>query len=184
MISLTQEQKWTIASGLAIGALAIIAAYDLLTPKPEPAVPTTKLGADAGRLTTENLIAKKKLSESEAEVKRLTWSTNADQIGSSALNTVTTLSQSKGLKLLAFRPQRTAEDGGLTRLPYMISLEGPYLGVIGFLRMLETPSNKLAVNLVQVASADPSSDRVSATVGVVAFRPSKVAVKESKAVKK
>jgi hypothetical protein len=41
---------------------------------------------------------------------------------------------------------------------------------MGILQDLEDPALKLGTSLVQISSSDPSSDLVSATIGIVAYR--------------
>ena len=83
---------------------------------------------------------------------------------------VTSLAAKNHVQLLGFRPQKpTDEDDGFTHVPYLILLNGPFPAVQATLRDIESPTNKLAVSLVQFASSDANSDAVNATIGVVAY---------------
>lgn len=169
-IKLTSEQGLTVLTGVAIGALALIAAFDLLMPEPKVQMSPQKTAIERNKLMVGNALTEKELAGLTKQTNNLIWLSNAERIGSVSLNKVTSLAAARGLKLLAFRPQRSVQEEDLIRLPYTISIEGPYVGIVGFLKGLESPANKLAMNMVQIASADPNSDRVSATVGVIAFQ--------------
>lgn len=98
------------------------------------------------------------------------WKQPADEISAATMAKVTSLAQSRGLRVIAFRPQRTQVDSGITRLPYQATLEGPFPQVIGFVQDLETSKFKTIVSTIQIASADGASDKVSSTIGLVAYR--------------
>jgi len=115
--------------------------------------------------------AEDRVMEANLQLAAQTWPGDAQQIAPVALAKVTQLVQARRLRLVAFRPQRTTANGDLTQLPFLVTVEGSYPGVVAFTKDLEAPSTKLAVSLVQIASADAGSDQVTASVGLVAFMP-------------
>lgn len=80
------------------------------------------------------------------------------------------IARKRNLKVASFRPQKPVDEAGLLRLPYLVSLEGTYRDALAFVKELEKPQNRLAVNLVQLASADGETSMVRATVGIWALR--------------
>ncbi len=162
-------RPWNILMGVAVLAMGGLLAYDLLAP-----VPTVQQSIRA-RLRNEKEVMdqtkalREDLAKYEAEVASRVWSGTADTVSAQTLDLATKVAKSKGLKLSAFRPQKAAEDGELTRLSYVLTLEGRFPALMGVVKELETPTHRLSVHLVQVASADEASDLVNATVGVTAF---------------
>jgi hypothetical protein len=51
----------------------------------------------------------------------------------------------------------------------LVALEGSYLDIVAFMRSLEKPESKLAVEMIQLNSSDGISDRTNLTLGVVAY---------------
>jgi Tfp pilus assembly protein PilO len=167
--SLKKEQGWTVLSIVAVGWILFLVAFTMFVPKPAP--------KSAAARTYEEMRAKRELAELEAvlaearkEVDRLTWQGTVDEISPAVLNEVTRLAAERRVSVLALRPQREAIEGRLARLPYMLNVDGPFPQVSEFIADLETGANRVAVSLVQIASSDGASDRVSATVGLTAFR--------------
>lgn len=98
------------------------------------------------------------------------WTQPTDEISAATMAKVTSLAQGRNLKVIAFRPQRTQDDSGVLRIPFQASIEGPFPQVVALLKDLETSKFKVIVSTVQIASADGASDKVSATIGLVAYR--------------
>jgi hypothetical protein len=159
-------------NGLAIAAMIAMAGifvFDRFVPKPSLKTRTeAKLRADS--LAREQTAAfeaaydqKRKMIDSRI------WTQGNDAVGALVLDRATNMARKRRMNLTAFRPQKPDDQGELTRLVYVMTLEGPYPGLQAMVRELETPSNRLSVHLVQVASADEASDLVTGTIGVSAF---------------
>jgi hypothetical protein len=73
------------------------------------------------------------------------------------------------LKLITFRPQKAEQERDLTRIPFLLALEGPYSDVVALTKDLERPQSKLAVNMLQLNSSDGVTDQVNAAINVVAY---------------
>ena len=115
--------------------------------------------------TSAKLIAEKTRSENQ----RSLWSIDSEGIKARTLDTVSRLAKVHGLKMSSFRPQRLEETAALVRSPFMVLLEGSYPQVLSFLNSIENPASKLAVDSVQLTAVDAASDKVNATIGVIAF---------------
>jgi len=159
----------TVAILAALVILVGTGVYMLAVPKP------TTNGKATGRERTMRKVqddlesVHKNLEETKATVDAKVWSVPVAQIGPKALESITGIAQKAKLKLVAFRPQKPVSVNGLTQLPFIVSVEGSYVGVMSLVRQIEADDSKIAPNLVQFTSTDGNSDVVSATIGIVAY---------------
>jgi Tfp pilus assembly protein PilO len=181
-ITLT-EKFWNIVSAIAILFMAGLATYDIVAPKPTEHQTLRTRKDNEARMVAQIQTIKDRLAATSADVARYVWTVPQDRIGGQSLAAVTNIAMKHSVRLLAFRPQKATDENGLTRLPYMVVLDGTFPSVAAMLRDLETTSNKLAVNLVQIASADASTDQVNATIGVIAYTPTTPTVTSAPTVK-
>ncbi len=114
-------------------------------------------------------IAKARTNEIKAAVDQKIWVGTVADIGPSALAKVNSLSEKHKLKLTAFRPQRITPAGDLSQVPFVITVEGTFLSVLAFEKDFEISSSRLALNSVQITSGEDSTDRVIATIGLLAY---------------
>ncbi len=164
-LALWNAVLWTSA---AVVALSFISQFALPAPKPDVAAAKRIAQEQQARKDIAEMQAK--LAGTRTSLETLAWKTNADRIESESMSRVSGIARASKVKMNAFRPQKSAEQAGMERIPFIISLEGPYPNVLEFVRRLETSDNKLAVNLLQLTSAEADSDAVSATIGVFAFK--------------
>ncbi|MCW5942975.1 MAG: hypothetical protein KIS66_12130 [Fimbriimonadaceae bacterium] len=167
-LKLKPEQAWNVVSVIAI--VAIVALFWMALHPPSANVGNLKEVRKArreDRSTAEK--ASEKAKQIETSLASLTWKGSADEIGPQALGTVTRLAQAAQVTATAFRPQRIQDDGGLPQMAFLVTVEGRYPNVVSLLRNLEKPETKMAVTLLQMASADASNDMVNATIGLTAF---------------
>lgn len=164
------EKNW-----LAVSYAAVVVAGLLLVA--HFAFPVKRVGASPAQNTKrdqqyDDSIEKLRLELTTSRAKNATrlWTQAADEIAAATMAKVTSLAQSRGLRVVAFRPQRIQEDTGIIRLPYQATLEGPFPQIMGFVQDLETSKFKTIVSTIQIASADGASDKVSSTIGLVAYR--------------
>ncbi len=175
--------RWNILLWVSLGVFALAVGIQMIGPEPRPKLNREQRLRQESQFVAETADWKRKESQAERTIEELSWTGGADAAEKGALALVTQISKSKGATLQAFRPQKRLEQGELTRLPFLVTLEGPYTKVLAVLRELETPSSKLAVNLVQIASADGASDVVTATLALFAFA-SKAPAQDAKAAPK
>lgn len=98
------------------------------------------------------------------------WAGDAQQVGSRSLDMLSRVARALKIKLVAFRPQRPVESEGLVQVPFLVIVEGSYPAVVSFVSTLEQPATKLALGSVQVTSSDASSDKVTASIVLLAFK--------------
>lgn len=172
----TQNDK--IASTIAILAMLVLAgtlAVMLIVPKPKAAASQRVFDKNKLDIQIDTKKAEEAAAASKAAIDPLLWTGSPAEIAPRALSTVTALSATHKLKLVAFRPQRSNDADTVTVLPFSIALEGSFPDVAQMVTDLETPDTKLAVNQIQIASADGDTDKITATIGVVAYMPLKKA---------
>lgn len=164
------DKNWLTVGYVAVAASAVLLVAHLAFPV-QPLGRVVTLRAKEDRDLDENI---KKLRDdlSTQRAKNLTrlWAQPADEVAAATMAKVTNLAQARNLKVVAFRPQRTQDDNGVVRLPYQTTLEGPFPQVVSLLKDLGTSKFKVVVSTVQIASADGATDKVTATVGLVAYR--------------
>jgi Tfp pilus assembly protein PilO len=158
-----------VMSSLAAVIVASALVYMIFVPKPSTVNLERKTQNQLYAVKKEEKANRLTIAEGKARVDKLTWAGGAQQVAAGALSKVTEVAKNHKLKLVAFRPQRDQDANGLGQLPILISLDGAYPDVVAFTRDLETEESKLAINLVQVAAADAATDRVTASVGIVAY---------------
>jgi len=172
----------TGASVAILVALAVMLAAAIIQFAPKPTSAAMAKGAERSRDQIKDEIGKLEASNAEltSQVNEKIWSMPLDDIGPKALQTVSGYVQKAHLKLVAFRPQKTVEVNGLTQIPFLISVEGSYPGMMELLRELDLPDAKVATNTVQLTSTDGSSDKVTGTIVAVAYTQQKPKEKPKK----
>lgn len=157
-------------SATAVALLLVTVGVIVFVPKPSTkglAAKTTKV---RNQVFDGIRVAKDRTKDAEANITRFAWAGTLEQINSTALNRLTEIAQHHTVKLTGFRPQRPINSASLTQLPFLVTLDGAYVDVVAFEKELEDSGNRLAIEMVQVASADPSTDRVTANINLVAYQ--------------
>lgn len=168
------ESNWKAASVAAMVALTGVLAYHLFVPQPQPAANVLKRRAEVKKLESEVEKLREQVTADRKSVESKVWKEAGDQLGAEAMKTISNYAAQSKLKVIAFRPQRSQDDANLTRFGYLAALDGPFPNVMQFISSIESNANKLALSSVQITSVDGASDRVSASVSVVAFRQKEV----------
>ncbi len=160
-----------INAATAVAILIFAGALIALVVFPAPSMASVKKSHIVDRKRVDQSIqdAGKKAKEQETTNGVLLWSASLESIGPSALSKITLMAKSHQVKLSSFRPQRTGDVDGLTMVPFLMNVDGSYPNVVAFVKDIESTGSKLAVNQVQMSSVDGVSDKVSASVGIVAY---------------
>ena len=170
--NITAETGTRIAMWL--GILGMIAGVAILFLFPKPTVQSV-LTAKKHRETDIKIKAEqasKDFATAKTKVDAQTWTGNAEEVGPGSLAAMNTLATKYKVKLSGFRPERTSQAGGLDLLPYSVTATGGFMDVLNFAKAIENPTNKLAVDSLQIASSEASSDQVIANIGLTAYRVS------------
>jgi Tfp pilus assembly protein PilO len=137
--------------------------------------PPSAAGVVKGRTKTSRSIQsdidklKRRSAQIQQEVRPLLWTRPADEVTAALLNSVTREANRRNLKLTAFRPQKPQEFAGVTELPFVLSISGPYSVVAGMIRLLDDPSERMAMRSVQIAASESDSSVVTATLAISAY---------------
>jgi Tfp pilus assembly protein PilO len=153
----------------AIALLLASIGFLTLVPKPSSSGLAAKLRRDKLDLAEKAKNAHTQSQLSNGDVAKQTWTGDSQQIPPIALDKLSKLALSRGLKLVAFRPQRPNEGGLFTQLPFLLTVDGPYPKVVQFAADIDHGNYRLAVNMVQIASSDAASNDVTASIGLIAY---------------
>lgn len=113
--------------------------------------------------------AESELYSADILTKEQLWDGKVADITPTALAKVSRLVSTSNLNLVSFRPQKALEGAALLQLQYNLSVDGAYTNVANLVDRIERSDAKLAVNSVQYAASENDSDKVTATIGLVAF---------------
>jgi Tfp pilus assembly protein PilO len=171
------EQSWRAATIVAMVLCVLLLAFHLFVPRQRLAANTARHQADELKLMQEVKDLRDRVSLMQTVNATHVSQGPGDSVGAEAMATVSNLAKTSNLKLIAFRPQRPQIDGVLTRNAYLAALEGPYPNVVRLVNTIEKSSKKLAVQSMQLASADGATDKVTASVTVVAYVESEAKAK-------
>lgn len=164
----TRDDK--VASSLLICGVIIllIALIWMLIPAPTVAGVANGKSRSKRQYESETKTQKERIKQLTVETEPLIWVGEPQEVGPKALASVTALAKSHKVEV-SFRPQKTLDIGGMTQLPYSVSVSGTYGDTVALIRDLQNPKHRLAISLVQLTSADSASDAVSGIVNVVAY---------------
>ena len=98
------------------------------------------------------------------------WDMSDDKIAPEALKRLNALAKKHGLTLTTFRAnQKEVSAGALNILPLFVTLDGPFPGVGEFVRDFEENESLLVLSMLQIASTDQTSHKVTASVAINAY---------------
>lgn len=158
------------SSLVGVVALVGLGLFDWLMPRPQLQGAVAKQRADIPVLEREVRELRERVGSLRTEQNELLWEVGDGEIGPAALAKVSGVAKKAGIRLTSFRPQRVQEEGELVRLSYMVAVDGGFPALARFVRELENSGAKLAVSSVQISAADGATDRVTASVGLIAYR--------------
>ncbi|MEZ0325116.1 MAG: hypothetical protein ACAH95_04360 [Fimbriimonas sp.] len=164
-----EDPTATIVTAAAIVLLVGSATFMFLAPRPSEAAATKKLRVRIATAANATDAARSRAAKADAFVATNSWTGNVEEISPTALARVTQLARKRGLNLLSFRPQRASTTTLPVQLPYLATVEGTYPAILQLTRDLETKGSRLVVSSIMVSSTDAASDRVTASIGLVAF---------------
>ena len=163
--------KKAVAKFLSVLSVVVLVSsllFVLFVPKPSTKGLAAKDRTARSKILTATKFAKDNIDAADKVLVHTVWQETPELVGPKALAKVSKYAQDHRIKLSAFRPQKQI-DGVLIQLPFVITVEGSFSDVMEFEKELEKPENKLAVNMVQLASADAASDKVSGNLYVLAY---------------
>ncbi|MBS1718351.1 MAG: type 4a pilus biogenesis protein PilO [Armatimonadetes bacterium] len=165
-----QDQRARPASILffvSIFALAGAALYAAIAKKPAVNMAARKKQIQQYQIGMAD--AQKMINDNKEIVDKNIWKSGEERVGPELLRSLNDLASHHKVKLSAFRPQRPFYVENMTQLIYQVTVDGTYLEVLGFANDIEKSAKKYALTQFNLASTDASSDKVSATLGLVAY---------------
>ena len=155
MMNFKDEDERPISFIMAGSILVIICSviFMILSPKPAPALTENQVRTIANR----------------------TWTGTPEEVLPIALQKVATMAQAHHLKIVGFHPQTVIVAPSITLIPCVVNVDGSFVNVVAFEKDIEGDSTNLTVNLMQLATADQETNKVTASIGVVAYQPLKEA---------
>ncbi len=118
------------------------------------------------------LRAKSYSANDKKDIAPYTWDVSMasmDALGPAVLNSLTALSEKNTVQLTSFRTDKSIRVAGLDEAPFVAVVEGAFPDVLAFTHALESPSSRLAVNLIELSASDSGPGHVTATFGLLGF---------------
>ncbi|MDH7571816.1 MAG: type 4a pilus biogenesis protein PilO [Armatimonadota bacterium] len=110
----------------------------------------------------------------ERDVRQLTWSEPTDDLPPLILKDLHTTARQAGVTLASFRPGRVQAVPSGTRLPIMVQVRAPFPKVMAFLSRLQATNRRIALERLQIAATDTSTDTVSLEVRLAVYSTAKL----------
>ncbi len=153
--------------GMGLMAASVVGLFILPTIPTKPKL--SPIYIEAGKVETAKKRAEEDIDKDKALMSKHLWTSKPADVTPVALAKISEIVASTKLNLISFRPQKGVESAALLQLQYNLAVDGPYTNVATLLDRIEKSDAKLAVNSVQYAAAEGESDKVTATIGLVAF---------------
>lgn len=170
-----KQREYLAPSIMALISIVIMAgALIFMLVVPAPSVARSSKGRELSRrkLQAEIEGIRRQADESDKAIAPRIRQGDPEAITSQVLKQLTADAARRGLKMTAFRPQRTQPLEGVTELPYSAHVTGAFPAVRAMLTGLDDGHTKLALRSYQFASSDESSSAVTATINLSVYTPS------------
>ena len=128
-----------------------------------------KLEEQKDQLNLELKRLKEDFDLSQKDLDSRIWQGKEESASPLILARLNSFAVDRGIKVNSFRPQKAAENGGLTQLGYVLALEGSFPQILEMVRDIEGKMPRLAVHQINIATADAAASTVNATLGLAAF---------------
>jgi len=162
-----QNLVWNSLFVLAVLSILFTGWYGFLRPDKKPPALNTQSQISKLRKDADTVALKAHPAQHKLHI--LTWRMSAEELGSTTLAWLTDLADRNHLTISGFRTDRPKDIDPLKEVPFGLVVEGSFPNAMSFVAALEDRRSKLMVSLLQIASADPQSDRVTATIGLSGF---------------
>lgn len=151
--------------------MAGAAAFIAFAPKPSPVLSPSQLRSQLTKTKIAIKTAEKTIGTAKVVIEKETWPGTAEEVLPLALQKVASIAKDHHLKIIGFHPQNVILSPNISQVPLVVNVDGSFTSVVEFERALEAPGTNLTVNLMQLATADQESNKVTASIGIVAFQP-------------
>ncbi|HEY3781021.1 MAG TPA: hypothetical protein VGL56_08065 [Fimbriimonadaceae bacterium] len=158
---------WNVLFVLALLAILFTGWYGFLRSDRKPL--TVNVRDQIAKAHRDAEAVAKKAHHDQHRLHVLTWRMSAEELGSTTLDWLTGLAEGNHLVISGFKTDRPRDLDPLKEVPFGLVVEGTFPNTMNFLAALEEPRSKLMVSVLQLSSADPQTDRVTATIGLSGF---------------
>jgi len=149
--------------------LLVVTLGCIFLPAPKPKMTSGQVLKQKTIIESDIRRAEESVQTAKGQVARYTWQGSPQEVAPTIFARVTAISQERKLTLSAIRPAKTADVSGLVQLPFQVAVSGHFPDVAAMFREMETPTEKLSVDLVQITAGETGTDQVVATIGASAF---------------
>jgi len=177
-----KDQDERPTSMVMVGSLLIIlgsVAFMALAPKPAPALTEVQIRKQKNAAKIAIKTAQEQIDAATATIENSTWSGTPEEVLPLALQKVASMAQTHHLKVVGFHPQTVIVAPSITLIPCIVNVDGAFVNVVSFEKDIEAQGTNLVVNLMQMATADQESNKVTGSIGIVAYQPLKDTSKDS-----
>lgn len=161
-------RTWNLVCGLAIFAMLVIAVFDLVAPKPDANRIRNQRSSKITALQAEVAKEESRLEMLKSADPNL-WEGDMEDVTPKLLEEASRLCANHNVNLKSFRPQNPVSDGETIRANYVMLVDGSFPQVAALIRAMDSSASRIGLSLVQISSADQESDKVNATLGVIAY---------------
>ena len=175
MINL-KDQDDRPTSMVMIGSVVVMVCAGLFiafAPKPTPNQTPDQVRKAKTRTNIAIKDSLKKIDVAKVVIANQTWPGTAEEVLPLALQKVTSMAQAHHLKIVGFHPQNVIVAPNISLIPCVVNVDGPFVNVVAFQKDIEAPGTNLVVNLMQYATADQESNKITASIGIIAYQPVK-----------
>lgn len=118
------------------------------------------LGSSLNRSRQEIARLRKEIARLEEEVRQFTWRESPEALPPLLLKALHRTAAEAGVSLTSFRPGRLQQVPTGSKMPITVQVRAPFPKAAAFLERLQDTQRRVALERVQVASTEASSDIV------------------------
>lgn len=160
-------------NALILAALVLLCAslaYVLLVKPPKIDDVTRDQSLTKRRMYDEISEVKLRAVQSRKAIAPRVWSGDSVTVTAGILGQLASEASAHSLQLDSFRPEKELDLIGFSDMEYTVQFSGPYPEVKELLVKLDKGDDRIAVESAQVASSQLSTDEVTATLRISAYR--------------
>ncbi len=171
MISFKTSEDAVPSTLIVLSAIIVVGflVYCLLYPVPDPSSVSQNAASQISLIKASTEKDQQLANVARSAISARVWTGDQNHIGTSVLGLVTDTTAANGVKLTAFRPQRSIALDGAVELPYSVQLSGPYPGVRSVMQALDSHTSRVVLKSVQVSASEEVTGSVTSTLVISAY---------------
>jgi Tfp pilus assembly protein PilO len=161
-----------VSTGMAVTAVALMAAavgYYLFVPAPKVTAKRVSVATQRHKIMHDAEKAKAQVDSLRAEPLAHVWTERPEKVMPQVLARLNALGKSAHVTVNGFRPQKEQAAGEVQILPFFLTLQGNVDGISRFLENLNDHEPKIALSMIQIATAETGNAPATASLNVVAY---------------